>query len=188
MAKRIPTDSQWASLVSKIKAKQDKLVSGTNIKTINGVSILGSGNLNIVGAGGATIKQISTSISSTNNVNISLGESVANYDVLLINVTCRCSVYSDRASSNVTLAYPVSVTAYRSGNSWKVSSPYLCEAQYFSSPRTVLPAIYVYNTYIQATLNVAASNSPIIFGERNWESTTSLSPTDFNVVAIKYSE
>lgn len=32
---------------SKLSAKQDKLVSGTNIKTINGSSILGSGNITI---------------------------------------------------------------------------------------------------------------------------------------------
>lgn len=32
--------------------KQDELVSGTNIKTINGESILGSGNLSITGGGG----------------------------------------------------------------------------------------------------------------------------------------
>ena len=35
--------------------KQDKLVSGTNIKTINNQSILGSGNINIQGGSGATI-------------------------------------------------------------------------------------------------------------------------------------
>lgn len=34
-----------------ISAKQDTLVSGTNIKTINSVSILGSGNITITGAG-----------------------------------------------------------------------------------------------------------------------------------------
>lgn len=33
--------------------KQDKLVSGTNIKTINGQSILGKGNIFIQGGGGA---------------------------------------------------------------------------------------------------------------------------------------
>ena len=32
--------------------KQDSLVSGTNIKTINGTSILGSGNIVISGGGG----------------------------------------------------------------------------------------------------------------------------------------
>lgn len=34
---------------SKISGKQDKLVSGTNIKTINGNSVLGSGNVSISG-------------------------------------------------------------------------------------------------------------------------------------------
>ena len=38
---------------NKIKNKQDKLVSGTNIKTINGASILGSGNIEITGEGGS---------------------------------------------------------------------------------------------------------------------------------------
>lgn len=32
--------------------KQDTLVSGTNIKTINGQSVLGSGDIEIVGGGG----------------------------------------------------------------------------------------------------------------------------------------
>ena len=36
-----------------ISGKQDKLVSGTNIKTINGQSILGSGNITISGGGGS---------------------------------------------------------------------------------------------------------------------------------------
>ena len=38
-----------------IQGKQDKLVSGTNIKTINNQSILGSGNISIEGGGGSTI-------------------------------------------------------------------------------------------------------------------------------------
>lgn len=37
-----------------ISGKQDKLVSGTNIKTINGTSILGSGNIVISGGGGGS--------------------------------------------------------------------------------------------------------------------------------------
>lgn len=37
--------------------KQDALVSGTNIKTINGTSILGSGNIEITGGGGSTTNQ-----------------------------------------------------------------------------------------------------------------------------------
>lgn len=36
---------------TQISAKQDKLVSGTNIKTVNGNSLLGSGNIEISGGG-----------------------------------------------------------------------------------------------------------------------------------------
>jgi hypothetical protein len=35
---------------SDITKKQDRLISGTNIKTINGNSILGKGNINVIGA------------------------------------------------------------------------------------------------------------------------------------------
>ena len=38
---------------TEVSAKQDTLVSGTNIKTINGNSILGSGNIKIQGVGGS---------------------------------------------------------------------------------------------------------------------------------------
>ena len=37
-----------------LAGKQDKLVSGTNIKTINGQSLLGSGNITIEGGGGSS--------------------------------------------------------------------------------------------------------------------------------------
>lgn len=39
------------SFVNKVNAKQDTLVSGTNIKTVNGETILGSGNIVIEGGG-----------------------------------------------------------------------------------------------------------------------------------------
>ena len=45
--KKIATTDDTNSLQNSIDGKQTKLVSGTNIKTINGTSILGSGNLNV---------------------------------------------------------------------------------------------------------------------------------------------
>lgn len=39
-----------------LSGKQDKLVSGTNIKTINGTSLLGSGNIEISSGGSSSIK------------------------------------------------------------------------------------------------------------------------------------
>lgn len=44
------TNSQYSGLAT---SKQDTLVSGTNIKTINGTSILWSGDITITGGGGA---------------------------------------------------------------------------------------------------------------------------------------
>ena len=39
---------------NKVDSKQDLLISGTNIKTVNGQSLLGSGNLTISGSGGSS--------------------------------------------------------------------------------------------------------------------------------------
>lgn len=48
-------------LESALGGKQDTLVSGTNIKTINGISLLGSGNIILSGGGGsATVRQDTT--------------------------------------------------------------------------------------------------------------------------------
>lgn len=50
-------DANELALKSELNNKQDKLVSGTNIKTINGNSILGSGNIVIEGGGGGSTVQ-----------------------------------------------------------------------------------------------------------------------------------
>lgn len=72
-----------------ISGKQDKLVSGTNVKTINGESILGSGNIEISGgasgaylplSGGTLTGTLkfgdggSISVDSSNNLNVSVSE------------------------------------------------------------------------------------------------------------------
>ena len=42
------------AIASKLSTKQDKLVSGTNLKTINNQSLVGGGNINIEATGGLT--------------------------------------------------------------------------------------------------------------------------------------
>ena len=49
----IPDISNLATK-TEVAAKQDALVSGTNIKTINGTSLLGEGNIVIEGGGGSS--------------------------------------------------------------------------------------------------------------------------------------
>lgn len=57
MVNKITTPPTTSELIGKINElvddKQDTLVSGTNIKTINNISLLGSGNISISGGGGA---------------------------------------------------------------------------------------------------------------------------------------
>lgn len=68
----------WSKITTKLGQKQDTLVSGTNIKTINNQSILGSGNISISGGGGgsATDVQINgTSITSNGVADIATGSS-----------------------------------------------------------------------------------------------------------------
>lgn len=61
-------------LVNKTKAliatKQDALVSGTNIKTINNTSLLGSGNISISGGTPTDVQVDSTSITSSGVANL----------------------------------------------------------------------------------------------------------------------
>ena len=47
------TGQELDAAITAVAGKQDTLVSGTNIKTIHGESILGSGNIDIVGPTGA---------------------------------------------------------------------------------------------------------------------------------------
>lgn len=57
------------SVETALSGKQDTLVSGTNIKTINNESILGSGNIDIQGGGGG-----GKAVSAGTNISITTGE------------------------------------------------------------------------------------------------------------------
>ena len=61
------TNAALTDLATKeeVSAKQDTLVSGTNIKTINGNSILGEGNIVIEGGGGGGLPSFGMSLSGT---------------------------------------------------------------------------------------------------------------------------
>ena len=64
--------NQTVATTSDLASKQDTLVSGTNIKTINNTSILGSGNIDVSGGGGTPtdVRINGTSITSNNEADI----------------------------------------------------------------------------------------------------------------------
>lgn len=65
-----------------ISTKQDKLVSGSNIKTINGSSILGSGNIEIQGSGGGidSYTKVETDLKLDNKVDKITGKILSSND------------------------------------------------------------------------------------------------------------
>jgi hypothetical protein len=96
MVDKITNPPSQKDLIDKVNElvdnKQDTLVSGTNIKTINNTSILGSGNIDIQGGGGSYTA--GTGIDITNNV---------------ISVT---SAISSGASLGSTALQPADIVAY----------------------------------------------------------------------------
>jgi hypothetical protein len=61
------SQSEITDLVTDLGNKQATLVSGTNIKTINGESILGSGNISIAGGSGPTVLKLASNTPTAAN-------------------------------------------------------------------------------------------------------------------------
>lgn len=90
-----------------VNAKQDQLVSGTNIKTINGESLLGSGNITISGGGG-TITGVSangTSVATSGVANIPAASTSAYGVTKLSSATNSTSTSLAATASAVKAAY-----------------------------------------------------------------------------------
>lgn len=71
---------------NKIKNKQDKLVSGINIKTINGESLLGSGNIAITSSGGS-------------GTNFSVSYNEVNEELTITSITENNIIYNESTES-----------------------------------------------------------------------------------------
>lgn len=81
----VPSTYALKSEIPDISVKQDTLVSGTNIKTINGESILGSGNITIEGGGNVDLTNYYTKTETNALVNPKLQQvtlTQAEYDAL----------------------------------------------------------------------------------------------------------
>lgn len=96
--KQIATTDDTKSLQNSIDGKQAKLVSGTNIKTINGNSILGSGNLSLA---------------------MSIAQKSINNDIINATSTKSCYVVID----NWLVQWGVFIGAYGDTTNWEVTFP-----------------------------------------------------------------
>lgn len=80
--------------------KQDTLISGTNIKTVNGNSLLGSGNIPISGTGGLTVDTLWTNPNPTTSFStsiVTLSQDITAYKFLVIDFIEGIRVSPDHA-------------------------------------------------------------------------------------------
>ena len=96
-------------------AKQDELVSGTNIKTVNNESLLGSGNIDISGGSSTTfyrkIESAYTTVAADGSI-IPIGiNNISSADMLLVNINgldLIDNVDYVRSGTNIILTTPIS--------------------------------------------------------------------------------
>ena len=116
-------DGVTSALQTQLNAKQDTLVSGTNIKTVNSTSLLGSGNVSVgtvtsVGGTG-TVAGISLSGTVTGSGNLTLGGTLA---VPIANITATGT--------------PSATTYLRGDGSWATVASSVSSAVYAANPNT----------------------------------------------------
>lgn len=126
-----------------LNAKQATLVSGTNIKTVNGQSLLGSGNINInlTVPDGTTsqkgIVQLTTSVSSTSTTLAATASAVkAAYDLAASKLSSLLP--SSKGIGDVVVAWNSSTTSVAAGSTIAGSSLYYLSGDSNGTPFDVL--------------------------------------------------
>ena len=127
--------------------KQDLLVSGTNIKTINGSSVLGSGNLVVSGGGGSAANTVAVAPTSDNF--ITLGTPTAVEYVPSSNITFSGSLILD--ANNLTSSYQANSNNYIDVVGYSINPGTSFESFGLSGVRTQLMAL-IFNRRNQSSL------------------------------------
>lgn len=124
-----------ADVTTALSSKQATLVSGTNIKTVNGTSILGTGNITISGgAGGGDLTQVSSDITPTFDGVYDIGSSTNRfYDAYLGNTL---DINSATLSGSKTTIPGATVTNTSIGTSYSVPSLEPMAASMVSTPNS----------------------------------------------------
>ena len=102
------------SLSTGLDNKQNTLVSGTNIKTINGQSVLGSGNITIEGGGGGSIT-VDDAFSTTSENPVQNKVITAAMNEATENVSAVFEEFSDAIQNSIMPNLPPAVTTADNG-------------------------------------------------------------------------
>ena len=153
----VPDTYALKSEIPDITTKQDKLVSGTNIKTVNGTSLLGSGNIEI-NASAENVPTLQTSVHGTTNNYVYSSGSIDKYGV--ISSISNAITYSTDNASIKTNIYYWGSTSVNSYNPWEINGATTSEAGLMSaSDKTKLDGI---DTSIYATKTELATKQDTI--------------------------
>jgi len=137
------TNTQYSGLAA---SKQDVLVSATNIKTINGTSVLGSGNI-VVGGSSPTRVYLPN--------NVANAEAVANTLTDVVGLTFPV-VAGSRYAFKVVIVYSSAATT--TGSRWVINGPAATDMSYTSQYPTTATAI-TNNTSLAGYNLPSASNA-----------------------------
>ena len=145
----VESKSDYPAIIERISAKQDKLVSGTNIKTINGNSLLGTGDITInaedLNPLKADITALKADVSTLKTDNTQNKTNISNKQDTLVSGTNIKTINGESilGSGNIAisggsgsgLAEPWSIDANFLGV-WSKSSPNLSEDDFFAGLHT----------------------------------------------------
>ena len=96
-----------AALQSDLNGKQATLVSGTNIKTINSTSILGSGNITV----GSDLSHTGSSTATSGTVNITFGANQRCSNFITANGNVNLAIACNNSSDNYIWVYNAGSTS-----------------------------------------------------------------------------
>ena len=141
------SQAKVTNLVSDLSNKQSKLVSGTNIKTINGQSVLGGGDLKITGGGyftgtaGITVGGIATGDTFTNVPVTDMINNLINPE-LTPNLTNPNNVLTSTVSGLIEIGTSITPRLTATFNRGSISPQYSASEPY----RAGLPTKYVFTS------------------------------------------
>jgi hypothetical protein len=126
-----------------LDAKQDELVSGTNIKTINGNSILGSGDLAISGATAKTLGTVTPSSSTPYPIS-TFDISVVNTPLTNTGFALKDGTFNNGETQIVNNIGLFDVIVVRSGNSFTIKgTKYSTSSRYIVKPNESATFTYI---------------------------------------------
>lgn len=176
----VPSEYALKSEIPDISTKQDKLVSGSNIKTINGNSLLGSGNI-VIEASSDNVPTLQTTVEGTTNNYIYSSGRNDKYGVIS-DIKNLVSYEEDKASINTGWVYWGTSSVIDAAYGWSINGATTSQAGLMSaSDKSKLDGIDLstkQDTLVSGT-NIKTVNGTSLLGSGNIEVSANVDLSDY---------